>query len=336
MLTILITLGLFLVIQIYLVLYASDKIKISEERDNYYNLNLLKKFVEILVIMIVILYTCYFYLRNKMEFKYIMQITVTIEIFVVLFWLYLNLVESNIIDYGPNTNPFKNNSNNNVEDLNNVNNINNNFVKNNEDDKKAFSKYIDKRETDFRFEDLYPDYNKSNLPSAKKNKKGLKDYSAYNGVSPKDICYKCGCMKKLDGSYFCGKDIGGAIFGCSENWKCHNCKKCQTLPNDNKNKNNSNNSKPTKYTNDTGDDQYECSKCKCYDSNEGVICGKKTKLTGDIVRCNNMCEKCSLCKTDSSNSNNNSDVGFNTVEPETNINNIIINNLTMDQLDNLL
>ena len=42
-------------------------------------------------------------------------------------------------------------------------------------------------------------------------------------------------MKKLDGSYFCGKDIGGAIFGCSENWKCHNCKKCQTWPNYNKN-----------------------------------------------------------------------------------------------------
>ena len=168
MLNILITLGILLVIQIYLVLYASDNIKISEERENYYNLNLLKKFVEILVIMIVILYTCYFYLRNKMEFKYVMQITVTIEIFIVLFWLYLNLVESNIIDYGPNTNPFENNSTNNVEDLNNVNN---NFVKNEQDDKKAFSKYIDKRETDFRFEDLYPDYNKSNLPSAKKKKK---------------------------------------------------------------------------------------------------------------------------------------------------------------------
>jgi hypothetical protein len=326
MLNILITLGILLVIQIYLVLYASDNIKISKERENYYNLNLLKKFVEILVIMIVILYTCYFYLRNKMDFKYVMQITVTIEIFIVIFWLYLNLVESKIIDYGPDYNPFKKTES--VSD-----NINtNNFVKNETDDKKAFSKYIDKRETDYRFEELYPDYNKSNLPSDKK-KKGIKDYSAYNGVSTKDICYRCGCMKKLDGTNFCGKDIGGAIFGCSENWKCHNCKKCQPWPNDNKN-----NSKPTKYANDTsGSDgtQYECSKCKCYDSNEGVICGKKTKLTGDIVRCNNMCEKCSICKTDSNNSNN-SDIGFKTVEPETNIDNIIINNLTMDQLDNLL
>ena len=49
-----------------------------------------------------------------------------------------------------------------------------------------------------------------------------------------------------------------------------------------------------------------------------------------------MCERCSICKTDNSNSDSNSDVGFKTVNPETNINNIIINNLTMDQLDNLL
>lgn len=329
MLNILITLGILLLIQIYLVLYASDKIKISEERENYYNLNLLKKFVEILVIMIVILYTCYFYLRNKMELKYVMQIIVTIEIFIVLFWLYLNLVESKIIDYGPDYNPFKKN---NTVELDDLSDYNNNFVKNEEDDKKAFSKYIDKRESDFRFEELYPNYNNSNLPSAKKNNKGLKDYSAYNGVSPTDICYNCGCMKKLDGSYFCGKDIGGAIFGCSENWKCHNCKKCQTWPNNN----NKNNKKNKKYADNTSDTQYECSKCQCYDSKQGVICGKKTKLTGDIVRCNNLCEKCSLCKTDNSNSNSNSDIGFKTVEPETNISNIIINNLTMDQLDNLL
>jgi hypothetical protein len=327
MLNILITLGILLVIQIYLVLYASDKIKISEANENYYNLNLLKKFVEIIVIIIVILYTCYFYLRNKMDYKYLMQITVFIEIFIVLFWLYLNLVESKIIDYGPDSNPFQKTES--ISDPTEIHNINN-FIKNEEDNKKVFSKYIDKRENDFRFEDLYPNYNKSNLPSTKKNNK-IKDYSAYNGVSPSDICYNCGCMKKLDGSEFCGKDIGGAIFGCSENWKCHNCKKCQTWDN----KNNKNNNKK-KSSNNTSNTQYECSKCQCYDSKQGVICGKKTKLTGDIIRCNNMCERCSICKTDNSNSDSNSDVGFKTVKPETNINNIIINNLTMDQLDNLL
>jgi len=338
MLTILITLGILLVIQIYLVLYISDKIKINDDNDEdnndyNYNLNLLKKFIEIIVIIIVILYTCYFYLINKMEYSYVMQITVFIELFIVLFWLYLNLIESKIIDYGSD---YKKTESVTTNDI--TNDITNDMIKNVEDDKKAFSKYIDKYNADFRFEDLYPDYNKSNLPSDKK-KTGLKDYSAYNGVSPKDICYRCGCMKKLDGTNFCGKDIGGAIFGCSENWKCHNCKKCQKWPNDTKN--NQNTTKPTNYVNDTsgggvGGTQYECSKCQCYDSKQGVICGKKTRLTGDIVRCNNLCEKCSLCKTNSNNSDSKSDAGFKTVKPETNIDNIIINNLTMEQLDNLL
>jgi len=346
MLNILITLGILLVIQIYLVLYISDIIKIDENRENYYNLNLLKKFIEIIVVIIVILYTCYFYLRNKVDLNYVKQITISIEIFVVLFWLYLNLVESNIIDYGSNISQVNNvNPNDYVNVVNDVNDVNNNnpmynIIKNKENNKRVFSKYIDKRESDFRFEKLYPNYNNSNLASSSKHKKdGLKDYSAYNGVSPNDICYNCGCMKKLDGTHFCGKDIGGAIFGCSENWKCPNCKSCQDLPN-------YNNTLPdniqNKLKNNTsgggeGGTQFECSKCQCYDSKEGVICGKK-KFSGDIVRCNDLCESCSLCKT-SGNGNSNGNGGddkYLTVEPDTSLNNIIINNLTMEQLDNLL
>jgi hypothetical protein len=333
MLNILITLGILLVIQIYLVLYISDIIKIDEERENYYNLNLLKKFIEIVVIILVILYTCYFYLRNKVDLNYVKQITISIEIFIVLFWLYLNLVESNIIDYGSNINPFKK-----EHPIDDIVDEDNNIIKNS-NNKRVFSKYIDKRESDFRFEKLYPNYKHSNLASSSTNKKdGLKDYSDYNGVSPDDICYRCGCMKKLDGTNFCGKDIGGAIFGCSENWKCPNCKRCQDWPN-------YNNTLPDKLKNNTsgggeGGTQFECSKCQCYDSKEGVICGKK-KFSGDILRCNDLCESCSLCKTSGSgdgsgSGSGNGDDNFKTVEPESNLNNIIINNLTMEQLDNLL
>ena len=111
MINIIITLGLLLLIQLYIILYISDKITISKERENYYNLNLFKKFMEILVIIIVIFYTCKIYLKNNLSENIITQIIIVIEIIVTLFWLYLNFIEPNIIDNNTNNNNNNNNNN---------------------------------------------------------------------------------------------------------------------------------------------------------------------------------------------------------------------------------
>ena len=302
--------GLLLIIQIYIVLYISEQIEIDKERDNYYNLNLLKKFVEILVIMIVILYTCYFTLRNNLDTKYIIQIIVFVEIFVVLFWLYLNLVESNIIDYGPDYVPSNN--------KNNKNNKNNTPVL--------------KPSNNFSFEYLYPNYKQSNSENNTSSNSGVKDYSAYNGYNDTDICYKCSCLKKSDGNIFCGKELPGlGMVGCSENWKCHNCKKCQTW--DDKEGSNVTNM----VSDNTSDKQYECRNCKCHETAAGIMCGKKTRLTGDIVKCNSSCERCSKCKIDSSN-NSESEAKYRTIYPEDpiDIDKIVINNISKLDIENIL
>ena len=108
MINIFITLGLLLLIQLYIVLYISDKITINKERENYYNLNLFKKFMEILVIIVVIFYTCKIYLKNNLSENIITQIIIVIEIIVTLFWLYLNFIEPNIIDYDSTSKGAKN------------------------------------------------------------------------------------------------------------------------------------------------------------------------------------------------------------------------------------
>ena len=307
------TMGLLLIIQIYIVLYISEQIEIDKERDNYYNLNLLKKFIEILVIMIVILYTCYFTLRNNLDIKYIIQIIVFVEIFVVLFWLYLNFVESNIIDYGNDYIPStKNNKNNNKNNKNN--------------------KPVLKPSNNFSFEYLYPNYKHSNSENNTSSNSGVKDYSAYNGYNDTDICYKCSCLKKSNGNIFCGKELPGlGMVGCSENWKCHNCKKCQTW--DDKEGSNVTNM----VSDNTSDKQYECRNCKCHETAAGIMCGKKTRLTGDIVKCNSSCERCSKCKIDSSN-NSESEAKYRTIYPEDpiDIDKIVINNISKLDIENIL
>jgi hypothetical protein len=318
MINIFIILGLLLVIQIYIALLISDSINIDESRDNYYTLNLLKKFVEILVIMIIIVYTSYLYLRNTIAGNYIIQTIIVIEIFVVLFWLYLNLIEKEIIDYGPNDIPIK--YKNNTPNTSNTSKTSNNNI---------FSKYIDKINSNFSFEYIYPNYNSSN---SEEKTSTLKDYSAYNGYAKDDICYNCSCLKKSDGNIFCGKELPGlGIIGCSKNWKCHNCKKCQKWD--------GNNDNMTKMVSDnTSSKRYECKNCRCHKTDAGILCGKKTNLTGDIIKCNDMCERCSLCKKAPANSNSDNNSKYKTIYPDIpiDVDKIIINNISKVDIDNIL
>ena len=142
-------------------------------------------------------------------------------------------------------------------------------------------------------------------------------------------------FEKEDGSIYCGKNVPGlGMIGCSPNWKCRNCKACQKQKYNNKNNNNNNFVK--KVTNNTSDKQYECRNCKCYSTITGNMCGKRGRISGNIIRCKSHCENCTRC--DSPNNNNNGlnngeeeeEDKYKVVQPKEpyDINNIIINNIS--------
>lgn len=186
---------------------------------------------------------------------------------------------------------------------------------NDEPDNVIFSKYIKKPSEmlNYSFSKLYNRHN--NIPKETEKVKGAKDYSMYNGYPEDHICYGCGCLKRDDGYKFCGKELPGmGVIGCSSRWECRNCKNCESQNNSQFNK------------------KYGCDKCKCHKTNAGLICGTKSKLTGYIQKCNSSCAECDVCYGDGSGSNSN--VGYKTVEPSSNLKNVIININKVD-VDNL-
>lgn len=186
---------------------------------------------------------------------------------------------------------------------------------NNEPNNVVFSKYVKKPSEmlNYSFSKLYNRHN--NLPLQTDKVNSNKDYSMYNGYPENHICYGCGCLKRDNGYKFCGKELPGmGIIGCSSRWECRNCKNCESS-----NNNNSFNKK------------YGCDKCKCHNTNAGLICGTKSKLTGYIQKCNSSCAECDVCYGDS---NSNSNVGYKTVNPSSNLKNVIININKVD-IDNL-
>ena len=198
------------------------------------------------------------------------------------------------IDYGYSVN----------NKTNNYNIVYKNFDSNNSTNKKIktkinsiFSKYIDKSsQNDYAFDNLYPnniDNQIDGISKATSVKDKDPDYSAYNGYPPEHICHKCECLKKDDGSIFCGKKVPGmGTIGCSEKWKCRNCKNCPNCsPNDNKCK--------KEYTANPDfkkGEKYECGKCKCYKTMAGHLCGQRD-MDGNIQKCRNLCDKCTDCRT---------------------------------------
>ena len=303
MITIFLTLALLLVLQLYIILYISDKIKIKNEKNDN-NIKFYKKFIELIVIILVIFSTCYFYLRYKLHSNIVTQITIFCELFIVTFWVYLNFVDDIFNFRGlKELVIYKSNKNNSIN--NNVINSNNNI----------FKKYSN-HNNNFSFDELYPNYKTSNLKSKSKN---IKDYSAYNGYPQDHICYDCGCIKNDEGYVFCGKEIPGmGVIGCSDKWGCENCKKCKSSYDNSSNK------------------QYECKNCKCHDTIAGKICGIRGRVDGVIHKCNESCSKCLGCKSDLD--TDNLKPKYLTIYPEKDIKyeNIIINNLSKIDIDNIL
>ena len=232
----------------------------------------------------------------------------------------------------PNNDNNNNNNNNNDNNNDNNNNNNNNNNVNNDDKDIAFSRYHNKNNRDFAFEDLYPDYNKVkvleyNNNNNNNNNNTVKDYSEFDGYSPNDICYKCKCLTREDGYTFCGKQIPGmGVIGCSSRWNCRNCKKCKEPSN----------SRPSNL-NKVND--YNCKSCKCIETRAGKICGRRSKIDGYISKCNSECKNCDKCygkKYGSKSNNSSNDNKYTTVKPLTSLKRVIVNNITNKDLDELI
>ena len=409
MINIFITLGLLLLIQLYIVLYISDKITINKEHENYYNLNLFKKFMEILVIIVVIFYTCKIYLKNNLSENIITQIIIVIEIIVTLFWLYLNFIEQNIIDYDSNTIDNTNITNitnmsnisniSNISDynlptepvkkhskdlndhtsvlLNNVNNNNNTYIANNNivetdntDDERIFSKYISKYESDFEFDNLYPNYKAKKTECKETTNPDLTEYDGYD-INHK--CYNCGCVKQNNSDVKeCKKLMYGTMWGCDPKWKCNNCKSCQDCSNlsigecgstvgckyksgkcekDTKDEEDEDDEDDDEDGDEDDEDDDEdakkkedeaalagCKKCQCWNRNGTLKCQKRLPITGDIVDCDSVCETCVRCPNEEEDNCSNSNSNFKYVlsEDEINRNNIVINNVSEKDLNTIL
>ena len=108
----------------------------------------------------------------------------------------------------------------------------------------------------------------------------------------------------------------------------------------NNNNNNNNNNFVKKITNNTSDKQYECRNCKCYATMTGNMCGKRGRVSGNIIRCKSHCENCLQCEESNSNSNNGNNLedNYQVVEPNVDIKyeNIIINNISEKDIDDIL
>lgn len=347
MINIFITLGLLLVIQIYMIIYFTDKITDGNVDNKNYNKTLLKKFFEIALIIGTIYYTCKLYLKNKLSENVIEQIIIIIELIVILFWLYLNFIDKNDVDY----------NNNYLDELNNLNNLtsllrnnnvnipnNNNIISNSEDDDRIFSKYISKYDSDYKFEDLYPNYNTKKKDCD--DSKTSPDLTKYDGYSTHHKCYNCSCLEGSDGIKECKKIINGIAWGCDPKWKCNNCKKCQDC--DNLNIRQCNSTIGCKYqsgkcisdpafTNDNLTELPKCNGCRCYNRNGVIKCQKVSKIdSGLLVDCDNDCTRCNPCKNDEDKEECSKKFKFLELKEDINRNNIVINNISEKDLNTIL
>ena len=292
----LLIISIILIIQILIGIFIFNQIKIDDENENG---NLIKNIVELIFIVGVCFYSINIY--NKIPSNLINYYYIFTFIIIVIILLIKNKIKFNL--YSDN-----NYIDNNIDPKNIQ--LNNSY--------KLFSKYIKRanNNNNYSFEKLYNN-NNSKLRTLQVNKNsnniGEKDYSAYNGYNSDHICHGCECLQRENGYIFCGKFIPGmGAVGCSKKWKCRNCKKCDG--------NESLFSKPI----------IDCNNCECHKTNMGKVCGVKDNITNKITKCDNQCISCNTCQGKVESEKNNI-----TIEPSSNLNNVIINNISKIDVDNL-
>ena len=403
----LIILSILLIVQTYLFLYFYDSIETDEYTE-------IKKYGELISIILFTAITTIIYLKNKFMMKHILIITGIYEIIIILFWVYLNYIyesknkknngvlvgDNTISDNGIIINTDKLNLNNSstVPVINNISSLENGGFNNNslenggfnntslenggfnnnslenggfnnnslenggfnnnslenggfnntsilnifESNKKSpkptqpnntsnnsniFSKYIDTDKVDFSFHPLYP----KKIESTEKKKSKIKDYSAYNGYSENNICNECKCIKNENDDIFCGKSVAGfGVIGCSEKWKCNTCKDCQSWDDEGI-------EKDKKVSNNTDSKDYECKNCECTNTVAGKVCGKRARIDGQFIKCKSHCVNCGNCGGGGGGVSSNTG-SYITYYPKKkiNIDNIIINNISKIDIDNIL
>ena len=267
--------------------------------------------------------TCYYFLKGVFDEIVLTFIILLISALILFWWLvyktnvlaeYVGKVTYEYTEDEPENN--ENNENNETKPIMNVTGP-------------AFSRFHNKNNRDFSFETSYPDYNKikSSLEqgptSLVENKP---DYSMYNGYDPSHICYNCGCITKENGYTFCGKEIPGmGTIGCSSRWGCRSCKKCE---------------EPSNTAPENNSSDYTCKDCKCLDTDAGKICGRVSRADGFVNKCSSECSKCDKCYGEKNsnnllNSNNDSDK-YITVDANSNLGKIIINNIKNSDLNDII
>ena len=194
------------------------------------------------------------------------------------------------------------------------------------DNQVVFSKYIDRsKRNNFAFTNLFPDYSKQGKKVKKISRVENKDYSALNGYPEGHICNGCSCIEGEDGNTFCGKYVAGmGTIGCSCRWECMNCKECGQHDCDS-----------TRTFQATDPDDFECRNCRCHKTKSGFICGKKDRIDGYVHKCKSSCKRCDKCYGGDT-SDLNSDVGMLTVDPYTSLNKVVLNDISNDDMRNLI
>lgn len=302
--------GLVIFVQLYIIDYIFNKIPLRENDNNYEFKKTILDISELILMVTMASFVLYMTIHELEKNEKIFSI-VLVNVIIVLTWSVRNLQWARELLGDIDLQYLK------ISRKKNDQVINESV---NESDDVIFSKYIKKPSEilNYSFSKFYNRHN-NNIPfkSERSNNSDelKKDYSMYNGYPEDHICYGCGCLKRDNGYRFCGKKLPGmGTIGCSERWECRNCKNCESGNNKNFNK------------------KYGCDKCKCHQTKSGVICGTRSSMTGYIQKCSSDCAECDVCYG----SVNNSDgkIGYKTVNPSSNLKNVIVNINKVD-VDNL-
>lgn len=351
------TLAIALFLQMILINLVFGQVNFDETHVNYDINKMLVNVIELLIMLVVNMAIIYNFLNTSLDKLTLYFVIGLSSVIILLYWfVYKTDILSNYISrvhYNTNENTDFNdfNINNNFdlnantnEDLNLLDNKVLNLVNNNEgrNNEIIFSKYHNKNTNrDFSFENSYPNYNEiepsleNTNVSNNSNSNSLPDYSMYNGYDKSDICYNCKCIEGEDGNEFCAKEIPGmGRIGCSERWECLNCKDCQTWDDERFSQNQTNN-------NNDNDNRYTCQDCKCLDTTAGRICGRVSRVDGFVQKCSSECENCDRCygtnsRRDRESSGSRNSGNYITIDPISNLNRVIVNNLKNSDLNDVL
>ena len=307
--------GLVIFVQLYIIDYIFNKIPLQENDNNY---EFKKTILDIseLIFMVTIASFVLYKTINDLEKNEKIFSMILVNLIIILTWSVRNLEWARELLGDIDLQYLSN-----IKFSNNNNNNNNQVI--DESDDVIFSKYIKKPSEmlNYSFSKFYNRHN-NNIPFKSDNSDNSndsndlkKDYSMYNGYPRDHICYGCGCLKRDNGYRFCGKELPGmGTIGCSDRWECRNCKNCDSGNNKNFNK------------------KYGCDKCKCHQTKSGVICGTRSSMTGYIQKCSSDCAECDVCY--GSINNKDGKLGYKTVNPSSNLKNVIVNINKVD-VDNL-